>query len=189
MSENVYYHATLFLTAPLTVREGKGGKRVTIEVAGKSFPLLLKRNMQAIIEANPPGEGALDILLWPRTDKEGVLGTGTQLATYLPVGKVNKEPGLHALGELVKIDREEALIQVQIHPNPKQGSLRKPFKLPLVASMELMDALSELGSGLEVWADLKPKTGRVVVRTVNVVPLPPKRELEERTEEKTESTS
>ncbi len=78
----------------------------------------------------------------------------------------------------MKVDREEAIIQLQIHPNPKQGSLHKSFKLPLVASMELMDSLPELGSGLEIRADLKPKTGWIVVREVRAVPLPPKREQE-----------
>ena len=184
MSENLYYHATLLLSAPLTVHQDKGGKRVTVEIAGKPFPLILKRKMQSVLEANPPGEGELDVILWPRTDKEGLLGSGTQLATYLPAGEAKKAQGLHALGELVKIDREDALIQVQIHPNPKQGSLHQPFRLPLVVSMELMDDLPEIGSGLEVWADLEPTTGQVVLKKVRAVTLPPKRVPEERTKDK-----
>ena len=186
MSENVYYHATLLLTAPLTVQEDQGGKRVTVEIAGKPFPLILKRKMQTVLEANPPGEGELDVILWPRTDKEGLLGKGTQLATYLPAGEAKKAQGLHALGELVKIDQENTLIQVQIHPNPKQGSLHQPFRLPLVVSMELINDLPEIGSGLEVWADLEPTTGRVVVREMRVVTLPPKREPEAQPKKKAE---
>ncbi len=168
------------------VKQVGDNKRVTTIVAGKPFPLILKNKMQAVLTTNPPGEGELDILLWPRTDKEGLLGSGTQLATYKPVGEVKRAQGLHALGELVKVDRDNAIIQLQIHPNPKQGSLHKPFKLPLVASMELMDSLPELGSGLEIRADLKPKTGRVVVREVRAVPLPPKREQEIQVDKKAE---
>lgn len=179
MSENIYYHAILFMTAPLSVQDSKGSTQVTVEVAGKPFPLSLKRNMRAIIETHPPGEGELDLLLWPRTDKEGLLGNGTQLGVFKPVGEIKRERGLHALGELVRVDRDNALIQIQIHPNPDQGGLRKPFKLPLIASMELMERLPELGNGLEVWADLKPKTGRMVVREIRAVPLPPKRVLHE----------
>ena len=186
VSENVYYHATLLLTAPLTVQEDKGGKRVSVEIAGKPFPLILKRKMQSVLEAHPPGENELDVILWPRTDKEGLLGSGTQLATYLPAGEAKKAQGLHALGELVKLDREDALIQVQIHPNPKQGGLHKPFRLPLVVSMELMDGLPEIGSGLEVWADLEPTTGQVVLKKVRAVPLPPKRVVQPSSDKKAE---
>ncbi len=180
MPENIYYHATLALNATFDIKEDKkkGGKRVSIDVGDKPFPLIVKRKMQAIIEETPP-EGEQTIILWPRTDKEGLLGNGTQLGTFKPVGQIQREPGLHALGELVKIDRDNALIQIEIHPNPKQGALRKSFKLPLVASLDVLDALPDLGSGLEVWADLKQKTGRVVISKVQEVVLPPKGSVEE----------
>lgn len=73
------------------------------------------------------------------------------------VEELGREPGLHALGELVKVDKENALLQLQVHPNEKQGSLHKPFRLPLVATLELLEGLPELGSGLEVWGELKPR--------------------------------
>ena len=126
------------------------------------------------MEDQPP-EGEQGIILWPRTDKEGLLGNGTQLALYKSVEELGREPGLHALGELVKVDKENALLQLQLHPNEKQGILRRPFRLPLVASLELLEGLPELGSGLEVWGELKPRTGRVVVSKVQAIPLPPRR--------------
>ena len=113
--------------------------------------------------------------MWPRTDKDGQLGSGTQLALYKGFDELGREPGLHALGELVKVDKDNALLQLQIYPNEGQGSLQKPFRLPLVASLELLEGLPELGSGLEVWGELKPRTGRVVVTKAQTVPLPPKR--------------
>ena len=127
-----------------------------------------------MLEENPP-ESEQSLILWPRTDKEGLLGSGTQLAIYKPVGETGREIGFHALGELVKIDRENGLLQIQIHQNEKQGNLRRPFKIPLVSSLEILESLPDLGSGLEVWADLKPRTGRVVITKVQTVPLPPKR--------------
>lgn len=181
MSANVYYHATLALDANLDIKEDKkrGGKKVSIEVGGKPFPILVKRNMVALLEENPP-EGEQSLILWPRTDKEGLLGNGTQLGTFRPAGTIKREHNLHAVGELVKVDRENALLQIEIFPNPNQGSLRKSFKLPLVASLEVLDTLPELGSGLEVWADLKSRTGRVVVTKVQAHPLPPKGEPKEK---------
>jgi hypothetical protein len=176
MSENVYYHATLVLNAPFIVSKDKknGGIKIALGIGDKPFPLIIKRKFAALIEENPPEEEQ-SIILWPRTDKEGLLGSGTQLALYKPLGEIPREPGLHALGELVKVDRENALLQIQVFPNEGQGVLKKPFKLPLVASLEVLDSLPELGSGLEVWAELKQRTGRMVVTRVQAVPLPPKR--------------
>lgn len=104
-----------------------------------------------------------------------MLKDSTQLALCKNVGELSREPGLHALGELVKVDKENALLQLQIHPNEKQGNLHKPFKLPLVASLELLEGLPELGSGLEVWGELKPRSGRLVVTRAQAVLLPSKR--------------
>jgi len=59
--------------------------------------------------------------------------------------------------------------------NEGQGSLQKPFRLPLVASLELLEGLPERGSGLEVWGELKARSGRLVVTKVQAVALPPKR--------------
>lgn len=180
MTENVYYHATLALNAPLILKENKkqGGINVFVKFGEKPFLLLVKRRLAAMLEENPP-EGEQSLILWPRTDKEGLLGSGTQLAIYKPVGEIGREPNvLHAVGELVKIDRENGLLQIQIHQNEKQGNLRKSFKIPLVASLEILESLPELGSGLEVWAELKPRTGRVVITKVQAVPLPPKRVVE-----------
>lgn len=179
MSQLPYYHATLCLHSPLVVSkdEQRGGVRVSVGVGERQFPVTVKKKLAALLEDKAP-QGDQGIILWPRTDKEGLLGNGTQLALYKGVGELNREPGLHALGELVKVDKENALLQLHIHPNEKQGSLHKPFKLPLVATLELLEGLPELGSGLEVWGELKPRTGRLVVTKVQAVPLPPKRAVE-----------
>jgi len=109
--------------------------------------------------------------VWSHTDKEEVLGNSTQLALYKDVSKL----GLHALGELVKVDRDNALLQLQLQLNEKQGSLNKSFKLLLVAGLGLLEGVPELGSGLAVWDELKWRTRQLVVTRAEVVPLPPKR--------------
>jgi hypothetical protein len=176
MAQAPYYHATLCLHGSLLITrdEQRGGIKAAIGLGDTHIPIGVKRRLAALLEAKPP-EGVQGIVVWPRTDKEGRLGNGTQLALYKEVGELDREPGLHALGELVKVDKDNALLQLQIHPNEKQGSLSKPFKLPLVASLELLEGLPELGSGLEVWGELKPRTGRLVVTKAQAVMLPPKR--------------
>lgn len=179
MSQTTYYHATLCLYGQLVISkdEERGGIKAAVNLGEKQFSVTVKKKLAALLGDKPP-EGNQGIILWPRTDREGLLGNGTQLALYKSVAELGREPGLHALGELVKVDKENALLQLQLHPNEKHGSLRRPFKLPLVANLELLEGLPDLGSGLEVWGELKPRTGRVVVTKVQAVPLPPKRATE-----------
>jgi hypothetical protein len=176
MAQATYYHATLCLHGSLIVTKDEKleGIKIAVGLGDTQVPVGVKSRLAALLREKPP-EGEQGIIVWPRTDKEGLLGNGTQLALYKDVGELDRQPGLHALGELVKVDKENALLQIQIHPNEKQGSLNKPFRLPLVATLELLEGLPELGSGLEVWGELKPRTGRLVVTTAQPVLLPPKR--------------
>ncbi len=176
MAQATYYHATLCLHARISLTKDEQQRRtgVTVSLGDKLFPISVKRKLEAFLIKKPP-EGEQGLILWPRTDKDGQLGSGTQLALYKGFDELGREPGLHALGELVKVDKDNALLQLQIYPNEGQGSLQKPFRLPLVASLELLEGLPELHSGLEVWGELKPRTGRLVVTRAQAVPLPPKR--------------
>ncbi len=175
MTQATYCHATLCLHGSLVITkdEQRPGVKVAVGLGDAQIPIGVKRKLATLLEAKPP-EGEQGIIVWPRTDKEGLLGNGTQPALYKGVGELGRKPGLHALGELVKVDQENALLQIQI-PNEKQGSLHKPFRLPLVATLELLAGLPKLGSGLEVWGELKARTGRLVVTRAQAVALPPKR--------------
>ena len=53
--------------------------------------------------------------------------------------------------------------------------MQKPFKLPLVAGVEL---LLEGLPNLEVWGEFKPHARRLVVTRVEAVMLPPKQFVE-----------
>lgn len=175
MAQMSYYHATLCLHGPIVLTsDEKRGLTAAVEVGERQVPVGTKQKIAALLKKQPP-KGEQGVILWPRTDRNGILGSGTQLALYKSVSELGREPGLHALGELVKIDRDNALLQLQIHVNEKQGSLQKPYRLPLVAALELLESLPELGSGVEVWGEFKPRTGRLVATRAQAVPLPPKR--------------
>jgi hypothetical protein len=178
MAQVPYYHATLCLHGTLFVTkdEQRGGIKVAVSQGDTLVPIIAKKKLAALLADKPPeGEQADHLVASHR--QGGAARNGTQLALYKGTGELSREPGLHALGELVKVDKENALLQLQIHPNEKQGNLHKPFKLPLVASLELLEGLPELGSGLEVWGELKPRTGRLVVTRAQAVTLPPRREI------------
>jgi hypothetical protein len=82
-----YYHATLCLHAPLLVTkdEKRGEVNVAVVMGEAQIPIVVKRKLAALLEEKPP-EGEQGIIVWPRTDKEGLLGNGTQLALYKNVG-------------------------------------------------------------------------------------------------------
>lgn len=129
------------------------------------------------------------MVLYPRTNVEGYLWRGTMLRFwYDPAEKPEREPGFHALGKLAKVDKKEALLVLQIFPNP-EGQLSKPFTLPLIASLELLETLPKAGSGLEVWGELKMKSGRVVVTKAEAVALPPVRARPKQVGEKVEKVA
>ncbi len=94
MTPATYYHATLCLHAPLIVTkdEKRGGIKVAIDPGGRQIPVGVKRRLAALLQEKPP-EGEQGIIVWPRTDKEGLLGNGTQLALYKGVGELKPRTG------------------------------------------------------------------------------------------------
>lgn len=171
------YQATLTVPAPLLLYPSRGGADVSLylPLAGGRLPLTAWRHHRERLKQAAP-EGDLDLRLYPRTDAEGYLWRGTALASWRePTDEPTPESGLHALGKLLRVDPQEALLVLLILPNPG-GRLAKPFALPLVASLELLEALPKLGSGHEVWGELKTRSGRVVVTRAEAVALPPAKE-------------
>ena len=170
------YQATLTFRAPLLLYPSRGGADVSLylPLAGGRLPLTAwHHHRERLRQAAPVGE--LDLRLYPRTDAEGYLWRGTALASWREPTDEPPERGLHALGKLLRVDLKEALLVLLILPNPK-GQLTKPFALPLVASLELLESLPKVGGGLEVWGELKTRSGRVVVTRAEAVTLPPVRE-------------
>lgn len=69
---------------------------MAVDRGDTQVPIGVKRRLAALLEAKPP-EGEQAIIPWPRTDKEGRLGSRTQLAFYKGVSELEREPGLRAL--------------------------------------------------------------------------------------------
>ena len=78
MTQTSYYHATLCLHGPLLVTKDERGEsiKVAVGLGDKQFPLNVKRKLAAVLLEKPP-EGEQSVIVWPRTDKEGLLGNGT----------------------------------------------------------------------------------------------------------------
>ena len=167
------YQATLTVPAPLLLYPSRGGADISFYLPLTAW----RHHRERLKHASPAGD--LDLRLYPRTDAEGYLWRGTTLASWREPTDEPPESGLHALGKLVRVDLKEALLVLLILPNPK-GRLAKPFALPLVASLELLESLPKAGGGLEVWGELKARSGRVVVTRAEAVALPPAKERPKR---------
>lgn len=152
MSRTTFYHATLCLHGPLVVTkdEEHGDIKAAVVFRDKQFPLNVKRKLAALLEDKPP-EGDQGVILWPRTDKERLLGNGTQLTLYKSVGELGREPGLHAPASSSRSIKRTRYSSFSSTPTKSRASLRRPFRLPLVANLEQLEGLPELASGLEVW--------------------------------------
>lgn len=167
------FTATLMVRAPLLLFPSRGGADVSVSMplGSERMPLLVpKRHRDKLKQEVPEGEQWL--LLYPRTNAEGVLWQGTTLASWKALDtETVRDIGFHARGKLFKVDKEQAMLMLGILPNPK-GQLAKSFALPLVASLAVLESLPRVNSGLEVWGELKPRSGRIVVTRAEAVTLP-----------------
>ncbi len=86
MTQAPYYHATLCLHGSLIVTKDdqRGGIKVAVGLGDRQVPVGVKKRLAVLLQDKPP-EGEQGVIVWPRTDKEGHLGSGTQLFT---VGEV-----------------------------------------------------------------------------------------------------
>ena len=125
--------------------------------------------------AEHPIQGTCQFLLYPRTDREGVLSRGTWLGDVFSEQK--REDGLEVLGELASVDRGEGTLNVRLHPNLK-GGLKRSFQLPMNASLELIESLPGLGCAVLVMGSFREKSLRLVANSISEVPLPPKRHVQ-----------
>ncbi len=148
-----------------------GRPRVKVAVGDQLASFTMTPKMNTLMPEVPSGLHKLT--LYPRTDSEGVLGIGTALARAAPTeGTEVREYPLHVLGRLALVDRAEGMIVVRIYPN--QGTRGgRVFQLPLVASLELIESLPELGRGVFVQGTLRPRSLRLVALRASPTRLPP----------------
>ncbi len=168
------FQATLHHVSPLVEKTvGRDGRpRVMVSVGDYLLPLKLTPRIMSAMRGELPS-GLQKLVLYPRTNGEGVLGLGTALARGVPTDVTDlREYPLHVLGRLVRVDRDEGLIIVRIYPNKgtKSGHV---FHLPLVASLELIESLPEPGRGVFVQGTLRLRSLRLVALRASPTLLPP----------------
>jgi hypothetical protein len=66
-------------------------------------------------------------------------------------------------GRLAAVNLEEGHLQVEVRPNPG-GKLRAPFTLTLLAPLSLLEVLPPVGSAVYLEGEVRPRSGRLVVR-------------------------
>jgi hypothetical protein len=160
------YVATLFTEGRVRVREvrtreGKVRALYYLEVpeAPKGVVFALPKRLGARLLGQP-----LLAQHAPRTDGKGLLGGKQDFLRTVPQDRCWGRPFFcFVRGRLAAVDLEEGHLQVEVRPNPG-GKLRAPFTLTLLAALSLLEALPPVGSGVYLEGELRPKSGRLVVR-------------------------
>ena len=180
MSTLKYYYATLILKAHLgsRLREGESLVDPVLVLGDHQLPLRAFKSLKTRLQAKPDLLGEeVYFSLFPKTTREGKL---SDLSHVIWLGKETEESknkeGFKALGELRYVSKEEAFFVLKIWPNP-DGRLKKSFNLALLANLDLLESLPPVGSGLEVWGEIKPKSLRIMVTSFEQLDLPPKSKL------------
>lgn len=136
----------------------EGKPRVRIRLGTKQLELRIYPKLFSRLTENPLS-GTCQFLIYPRGD------------VYSVPKRVEM---LSALGELVRVDRDDGLIHVRLHPKAK-GALRRSFSLALNASLEVIDALPQLGCSVIIEECFRAQSLRPVATSVQEVSFPAKR--------------
>ena len=165
-SKETAYVATLFTEGRVRVREVRtreGGVRtlyyLEVPEAPKGVVFALPKRLGARLLGQP-----LLAQHAPRTNGKGLLGGKQDFLRTVPQDRCWGRPFFFFVrGRLAAVDLEEGRLQVEVRPNPG-GKLRAPFTLTLLAPLSLLEALPPVGSAVYLEGELRPKSGRLVVR-------------------------
>jgi hypothetical protein len=159
------YVATLYTAGHVRVREVRtreGGVRtlyyLEVPEAPKGVVFALPRKLGARLL----GQRLLSQHA-PRTERKGVLAGKQHFLRPVPPDRFPGSPFFFVRGRLVAVSPEEGHLQVEVRPNPG-GRLKEPFTLTLWAPLSLLEALPPVGSAVYLEGELRPKSGRLVVR-------------------------
>jgi len=164
LSKEVIYYAALWSVGQVRVRELKKKGKVLplyhLEVPGypRSVFLALPQSF-----AQPRLGQTIGFSHAPRTDERAVLKGHLHYIRHLEPHLWERAPYFHLRGRLAAVDLEEGHLQVEVRPNPG-GKLRAPFTLTLLAPLSLLEALPPVGSAVYLEGEVRPKSGRLVVR-------------------------
>jgi hypothetical protein len=99
----------------------------------------------------------------PRTERNGGRAGKQHFLRPVPPDRFPGSPFFFVRGRLVDVSPEEGHLQGEVRPNPG-GRLKEPFTLTLWAPLSLLEALPPVGSAVYLEGELRPKSGRLVVR-------------------------
>jgi hypothetical protein len=159
------YYASLWSVGHVRLREVKKGKDKVF-----SFYYLEAPNYpRGVFLPIPRGLGQaflnqrIGAIYAPRTDEQGVLKGRLDYLRRLDPALWERAPHFHLRARLIAVDPKEGHLQVEVRPNPG-GRLKEPFTLTLLAPLSLLEALPPVGSAVYLEGELRPKSGRLVVR-------------------------
>jgi hypothetical protein len=166
LSKETAYVATLFTEGRVRVREVRtreGGVRtlyyLEVPEAPKGVVFALPKRLGARLLGQP-----LLAQHAPRTNGKGLLGGKQDFLRTVPQDRCWGRPFFFFVrGRLAAVDLEEGRLQVEVRPNPG-GKLRAPFTLTLLAPLSLLEALPPVGSAVYLEGEVRPRSGRLVVR-------------------------
>jgi hypothetical protein len=164
LSKEVTYYAALWSVGHVRLREVKKKDKVFsfyhLEAPGypRGVFLPLPRGLgQAFLNQR------IGVVYAPRTDEQGALKGRLDYLRRLDPTLWERAPYLHLRGRLATVDLEEGRLQVEVRPNPG-GKLRAPFTLTLLAPLSLLEVLPPVGSAVYLEGEVRPRSGRLVVR-------------------------
>jgi hypothetical protein len=105
----------------------------------------------------------IGVVYAPRTDEQGALKGRLDYLRRLDPTLWERAPYFHLRGRLAAVNPEEGHLQVEVRPNPG-GKLRAPFTLTLLAPLSLLEVLPPVGSAVYLEGEVRPRSGRLVVR-------------------------
>jgi len=169
-----YFYARLCTKAQLALDvTSKTFPTVSLSIGDKSLKLNSYKQIQGWLLKHPELlNTSSNLVLFPKTSRDCVLIDKTHLHLVVPEDQAETfEEGFEALGQLAFFNKEEASLGIRIHPNP-EGRLKKSFMLRVVASLDLLDRLPAIGSGVKLKGELKTKSLRLLVTEAKEVDLP-----------------
>jgi hypothetical protein len=163
-SKEIAYYASLWSVGRVRVREvKKKGKVLTLyylEVPGypRGWSSPCPRGLAPAFWDRPSGSARSP----GPTSRESLRGSLDYLR-HLDPTLWERAPYFHLRGRLAAVNLEEGHLQVEVRPNPG-GKLRAPFTLTLLAPLSLLEVLPPVGSAVYLEGEVRPRSGRLVVR-------------------------
>jgi hypothetical protein len=102
----------------------------------------------------------VNALVWPRTDPKGKVNPKASMVGKLYPIPEGFEEGFVARGRLVEVNPMGFLV-LEVRGNP-EGELKEAFRLTVWASLEVLEGLPPVGSGVHLKGEYSSEQRRLV---------------------------